>query len=514
MIESIKLRNWKTHADSSFGFSKGTNVLVGQMGSGKSSVMDAISFALFGTFPSLQSRRVSLEEIIMNKPSQQEEAFVELGFSYEGKSYKIERVIKRKGSSEAKIYCDSKFIAGPKPRDVNDAVEKAIEINYNLFSRAVYSEQNEIDSFLRLSPTNRKAKFDELLDLQRYEKVRANSVTALNRLKGIAEDKGRWVSEQKRLLDGKEEKSILERIGKKEEESKGLEAKAGEKEKAFEKLEKEVKELELEEKKFRQLKEKLAESKAVLAELEKAVQETKSEAKGKGLAAVLREQEELLAELKLLEKEIVERENERKELGKKKEEFGKQAALSEKKIEELNNHLKELEGLGAECPVCKKELEAKTKDQLVKETEEEAKRNALALEKALKEEASANEKAKALEEKEKKAREKREHVKENQLRAKQLVESLEKLAEKEKKLKELEEKVKELEIKVLETKFDEAGLSAKRELAFEEKAGFEAAKKGIEANQQLVKEMRLCFLWKGLKRQKSRWKRLRQSLPQ
>jgi len=51
-------------------------------------------------------------------------------------------------------------------------VEKAIEINYNLFSRAVYSEQNEIDSFLRLSPKDRKTKFDELLDLQKYEAVR------------------------------------------------------------------------------------------------------------------------------------------------------------------------------------------------------------------------------------------------------------------------------------------------------------------------------------------------------
>ena len=82
MIESVELENWKTHLKSRFEFGKGTNVLVGQMGSGKSSVMDAICFALFGTFPGLQARRVSLEEVIMNKPLQADEANVKLVFSY------------------------------------------------------------------------------------------------------------------------------------------------------------------------------------------------------------------------------------------------------------------------------------------------------------------------------------------------------------------------------------------------------------------------------------------------
>ena len=41
----------------------------------------------------------------------------------------------------------------------------AINLNYDLFSRAVYSEQNQIDYFLKLTASQRKEKFDELLEI-------------------------------------------------------------------------------------------------------------------------------------------------------------------------------------------------------------------------------------------------------------------------------------------------------------------------------------------------------------
>ncbi len=38
MIKSIYLENWKTHKDSFLTFNKGTNILIGKIGSGKSSI--------------------------------------------------------------------------------------------------------------------------------------------------------------------------------------------------------------------------------------------------------------------------------------------------------------------------------------------------------------------------------------------------------------------------------------------------------------------------------------------
>src|SRR3989344_5770034 len=211
MIKRVTLENWRTHAKSVFEFENGTNVLVGAMGSGKSSIMDAICFALFGTFPALQSKRVSLEEIITSKPNKEEFAKVSVEFFYNEKNFAVERIIKRKGTNEAKLHCENKLLAGPKSTDVTRAIEQALEINYNLFSRAVYSEQNQIDFFLRLSPLERKEQFDELLDLKKYEQARGNAVKISNSLKDLLAERKDWLEKQKKVFDEKE----LSELGKK-----------------------------------------------------------------------------------------------------------------------------------------------------------------------------------------------------------------------------------------------------------------------------------------------------------
>ncbi len=104
MITKIRLKNWKSHLDSEFEFSSGVNALMGIMGSGKSSVMQAISFALFGTFPSHQTRKVSLDDIIMSRPQKKDEAEIELEFLMGDDKYYIKRTIKRgKGTTHAEI---------------------------------------------------------------------------------------------------------------------------------------------------------------------------------------------------------------------------------------------------------------------------------------------------------------------------------------------------------------------------------------------------------------------------
>ena len=167
MINSLELENWKSHKQSLFDFGKGTNILVGNIGSGKTTAMDAVCFALFGTYPALNTKRVSLDEIIMRKPNPMDKAQVKLKFSYREDDYSVERTIFREKnkSNQAKLYKGDRLIAGPQPSNVTAKVEEVLQMNYHLFARAVYAEQNQIDYFLRLSPRQRKEQFDELLEL-------------------------------------------------------------------------------------------------------------------------------------------------------------------------------------------------------------------------------------------------------------------------------------------------------------------------------------------------------------
>jgi len=190
VIESISLHNWKSHEDTHFRFGKGTNILVGPMGSGKSTVLDALCFALFGSFPALQHKRIKLSEIIMNRPAKKDEAWVKVEFTWQGSRYEVERSISSEGSSEARVSREGKLIQGPQPQRVTEEVERLLKIDYELFARAVYSEQNRMDYFLMLGKGERKKEIDELLGISKFEVMRSNISTVLNRIKGMREDKG------------------------------------------------------------------------------------------------------------------------------------------------------------------------------------------------------------------------------------------------------------------------------------------------------------------------------------
>jgi DNA repair protein SbcC/Rad50 len=176
MIKSIYLENWKTHLSSKLEFKKGTNILIGVIGSGKSSVVDAICYALYGTFPTLSNRKISLEETIMFKPTKKEYFKVVLELFQDGKTYLIEReVYSGNKINSAKVYLDNKLIKGPKKTDVDEFISNLLGIDYNLFIKVVYSQQNEIDYFLKIIPSKRKEQFDDLFGISHFEDIKINT---------------------------------------------------------------------------------------------------------------------------------------------------------------------------------------------------------------------------------------------------------------------------------------------------------------------------------------------------
>jgi exonuclease SbcC len=188
MITSLSLENWKSHSSSQFKFGKGTNVLVGRMGSGKSSVLDALCFALYGTFPKM-SRRDQTTEHLVNIASlatgEAQHARVVLAFEKGGANYEVERKIGKK-ISDAEVRCQGKLVQkGPKA--VTDYVTDALGVDYELFTRAIYSEQNRIDYLLSLNPRARKGEIDWLLGLGQFDEAREAAQAVAGKLTEQAE---------------------------------------------------------------------------------------------------------------------------------------------------------------------------------------------------------------------------------------------------------------------------------------------------------------------------------------
>ncbi|OGI12616.1 hypothetical protein A3K64_03355 [Candidatus Micrarchaeota archaeon RBG_16_36_9] len=181
MITKVKLKNWRSHLDTEIDFSEGTNCFVGNTGAGKTSILDAVCFGLFGTFLQLQQKKIKLEDIIMKKPSVQEKAEVTVSFDTDDDTeWSVKRTI-TKGKTSAELRKNGELIEGPQSTRVSEEVEKILKMNYDLFSRAVYSEQNQLDMFLTIPRGQRMKKIDELLAIDKFEKARASTRSLINK---------------------------------------------------------------------------------------------------------------------------------------------------------------------------------------------------------------------------------------------------------------------------------------------------------------------------------------------
>ena len=180
MILNIELLNWKKHENLKIEFNKGSNILIGNMGSGKTSILQAITYCLFGTFSELKKRELKINDLIKRGETISE---IKLFIENDNAQFLITRKIEYDKPSEATIRDDSgELLAGPNPTAVNDYIIDKFKITEEIFLRTIYSVQNEADILLRIGPAERKKQIDELMNLDQFEIVRKNCVSLSNKL--------------------------------------------------------------------------------------------------------------------------------------------------------------------------------------------------------------------------------------------------------------------------------------------------------------------------------------------
>ena len=180
MITKIELMNWKKHGELSIEFNKGSNILIGNMGTGKTSILQAITYCLFGTFNELKKRDLKINDLIKKGETISE---VNLTLKSGNETFLISRKVEYDKPSEATIRNKKgELLAGPNPTAVNDYIIDKLKITEDVFLRTIYSVQNEADILLRIGPAERKKQIDELMNLNQFETVRKNCVSLSNKL--------------------------------------------------------------------------------------------------------------------------------------------------------------------------------------------------------------------------------------------------------------------------------------------------------------------------------------------
>jgi len=145
--------------------------LVGPTGSGKSSILDAICFALYGSVPRYDDDRLVAPAITQGE----NEARVCLTFEVDGDEYVATRIVRRtaNGASvrEARLERGGEVLAGS-VREMRDAVEELFGLSFSQFQRSVVLPQGDFARFLHDKPSDRQELIVRLLDLGVYDRMR------------------------------------------------------------------------------------------------------------------------------------------------------------------------------------------------------------------------------------------------------------------------------------------------------------------------------------------------------
>ncbi|GMR21742.1 MAG: hypothetical protein BMS9Abin37_0057 [Acidobacteriota bacterium] len=146
-------------------------VLTGPTGSGKSSIIDAITFALYGSVPRYQNPNLVHPVISQGKV----EARVRFDFAIEDRVYTAVRVVRKTArggatTKEARLETDGRLIAGSAD-DITRAVRKLLGLNFEQFTTCVVLPQGDFARFLHDKPAQRQDLLTKLLGIDIYEKM-------------------------------------------------------------------------------------------------------------------------------------------------------------------------------------------------------------------------------------------------------------------------------------------------------------------------------------------------------
>ena len=182
--------------------------LVGPTGSGKSTIIDAITFALYGTVARYENNR--LVAPVINQTSN--EARVTLEFELGGQVFTAVRIVRRTTSGastrEARLERSEDVIAGD-ARSMSKEVQVLLGLDVEQFNRTVVLPQGKFAVFLHDKPSDRQTTLVQLLGMGLYRRIgqeaRKTAARAKYQLDALRPDLD---DETKRLTD--ERRSRLE----------------------------------------------------------------------------------------------------------------------------------------------------------------------------------------------------------------------------------------------------------------------------------------------------------------
>ena len=155
-----------------------TTLIIGENGAGKSTILDALCFGLFG-----KPFRMISKNLLVNSVNNSS-TVVEVEFSVGTKKYKVIRCIK---PNKFEIYQNGKLMSlEANVRDYQKILEQQIlKLNYRSFTQVVILGSSTFVPFMQLKARHRREVVEEILDIQIFSTM---NILLKQKLKSIVEE--------------------------------------------------------------------------------------------------------------------------------------------------------------------------------------------------------------------------------------------------------------------------------------------------------------------------------------
>lgn len=197
----LTLKNFLSYHDATLDFSGlHTACICGSNGAGKSSLLEAITWAIWG-----QSRAASEDDIIN---SGAKEVRVDFTFSSNQHNYRVIRTRHRGSSSflEFQVATPNGFktLTERGVRATQQLILEHIKLDYDTFINSAYLRQGRADEFMLKRATERKEILAELLKLNQYDELEERAKDMSRSFKGQAEQLERSMESMESTLQQRE----------------------------------------------------------------------------------------------------------------------------------------------------------------------------------------------------------------------------------------------------------------------------------------------------------------------
>lgn len=179
ILTKLKLENFKKYRFFEISFDLGLIGIIGKNGSGKSTIFEAILFALYG-----ELKNKGDKEVVRNANALEKDIVsVELEFEIEETIYKIVREFRGKTlSANAKLYKNEELITTG-AKEVTIAIVNLTKMSKDAFMHTLFASQKELTSLSNSKPEDRKKMIRKLLGLEKIDFVEKELIEKSRELK-------------------------------------------------------------------------------------------------------------------------------------------------------------------------------------------------------------------------------------------------------------------------------------------------------------------------------------------